>query len=58
MIERFQIWFDAHRRQVILFICFFLLSTISFALGYLFARETEVAPIVIERLSPLSAEEQ
>lgn len=37
------------RREVALFIIFFFISTLSFSLGYLYAIDQSVAPIVIEK---------
>ena len=38
-----------HKREIVLFVLIFLVSTISFGLGYLFANQFERAPIVIEK---------
>ncbi len=37
------------RREVVLFIIFFFISTLSFGLGYLYAIDQSVAPIIIEK---------
>ncbi|MBI3114388.1 MAG: hypothetical protein HYZ07_00325 [Candidatus Harrisonbacteria bacterium] len=42
-------WFDAHKRECILALLLFLVSTASFAAGYLFARDANQTPIVIEK---------
>ncbi len=41
-----------NKRDFVLFVLIFLVSTISFALGYLFAFQTDHTPIVIEKHSP------
>ncbi|MDO8584765.1 MAG: hypothetical protein Q7R85_01435 [bacterium] len=41
------IWLAAHKREMILVTLVVLISTISFASGYLFARDAEKTPIVI-----------
>ena len=51
------VWLRMHKREVILFVLFFLISTTSFALGYLFAKETAQVPIVIEKHSSLDGNE-
>lgn len=40
-----------HRRSIVLFILFFLISTVSFALGYLAAGEFKTPSIVIEKVT-------
>lgn len=37
------------KREVALFIIFFFVSTLSFGLGYLYATDQNVAPIVIQK---------
>jgi len=49
---RIKNWLIEHRREIILFIIAFLISTISFGLGYLMAQEFNRAPIIIEKSSP------
>jgi hypothetical protein len=39
----------AKKREIILFLIFFLISSLSFGLGYLYAKDQNVAPIVIEK---------
>lgn len=41
-------WLENHKREVILFLMLFLISSLSFGLGYLLAREESIAPIIIE----------
>jgi hypothetical protein len=52
-MSRFTDWLREHKKDVALAALMFLISTASFALGYLFAGETNRAPIVIERCSVL-----
>jgi hypothetical protein len=42
-------WFKEHRKDIILFVLIFLISSISFGLGYLVNREFNRAPIIIEK---------
>jgi hypothetical protein len=44
-------WLVNHKREIVLFALFFLISTISFGLGYLVANQTNHAPIIIEKSS-------
>lgn len=53
MIPRFKFWLQDHRKEVVLFALFFLVSTISFALGYIVAGETAQSPIIVEKSSSL-----
>jgi hypothetical protein len=53
MSPRLKFWLQEHRKETVLFTLFFLVSVISFALGYLVAGETTRAPIVIQKQSPL-----
>ena len=46
---RLKTWFQAYKREIVLFVLIFLVSTISFGLGYLFANQTNRAPIIIEK---------
>lgn len=50
-MDRLLDWAREHKREIILFALLFLISTTSFALGYLFGRETSQTPIVIEKYS-------
>ena len=45
-------WIKEHIRDIILFVLLFLVSTTSFAIGYLLAKENSRAPIVIEKHNP------
>lgn len=37
------------KREVILFLLLFLLTSLSFGLGYLYAKDQKAAPIIIEK---------
>lgn len=37
------------RREILLFFIFFFIASLSFGLGYLYAKDQGVAPIVIEK---------
>lgn len=52
-VDKLKFFIQAHRREVVLFILFFLVGTISFALGYLTAGQIIRTPIVIEKNSQL-----
>ena len=47
--EKFKIFYENHKKEIIFIFIIFLVSTISFALGYLSARELNRAPIIIEK---------
>ncbi len=49
MITNLKTWFSEHKKDVLLFLLIFLISSLSFALGYLVNREFNHAPIVIEK---------
>ena len=44
-------WLTIHKRDIILFLLIFLISSLSFGLGYLVNREFNHAPIMIEKCS-------
>ncbi len=48
-MTQIQNWIIEHKRDVLIFALIFLVSSISFALGFLMAREAGRAPIVIEQ---------
>lgn len=50
MIARIKLFFIDRRREVVVFILFFLVSTISFSLGYLLAGRDAQATIVVEKV--------
>lgn len=37
------------KREIVLFLIFFFIASLSFGLGYLYAKDHNVAPIVIEK---------
>lgn len=49
MFLQLKVWLEAHKREIILFVLIFLVSTISFGLGFLMAQENNRAPIVITK---------
>ena len=51
LIAKCKNWIVEHWREVLIFALIFLVSTISFALGFLMAEERGRAPIVIEKLN-------
>ena len=46
--DQFKELFGKYRKEIFFFVLFFLVSTLSFGLGYLTAREFTRTPIVIE----------
>lgn len=42
-----KIWLK--KREIILFLLLFLTASLSFGLGYLFAEQNNIAPIIIEK---------
>ncbi|MEE8131843.1 MAG: hypothetical protein V3T98_02255 [Candidatus Paceibacterota bacterium] len=42
-------WIGEHKRDIVLFLLIFLITSLSFGLGYLVNREFNHAPIVIEK---------
>jgi len=46
-------WLTKYRKEVVLFILFFLISSTSFALGYLAARESATPQVVIEKVQKI-----
>jgi hypothetical protein len=46
---RIKEWAINHKRDIILFLLIFLISSLSFGLGYLVNREFTRAPIIIEK---------
>ncbi|PIR88651.1 MAG: hypothetical protein COU09_00990 [Candidatus Harrisonbacteria bacterium CG10_big_fil_rev_8_21_14_0_10_44_23] len=53
MLEKVKDWISEHRREVLIFVLFFLISSLSFALGYLSAKEFTHSQIIIEKNSNL-----
>ncbi|MDO8443014.1 MAG: hypothetical protein Q7S81_02030 [bacterium] len=40
---------SAKKREIVLFLIFFFIASLSFGLGYLYAKDQGVAPIIIEK---------
>ncbi len=51
MFSNIKDWVINHKRDIILFLLIFLISSLSFGLGYLVNREFTRAPIIIEKCS-------
>ncbi len=51
MIIQIKDWLLEHKRDIIIFLLVFLISSLSFGLGYLVNREFTHSPIVIEKCS-------
>lgn len=49
-LERMRLWVEAHRHDVVLYVLFFLVSIISFSLGYILAGQAERATITINQV--------
>jgi len=45
-----------YKRHILLILLLFLIISLSFGLGYLLARETNRAPIIIEKCSSVEAD--
>jgi len=56
LIAKCKNWAIEHKKELLLFMLIFLVSSISFALGYLMARDQGRAPIIIERASSTNSE--
>lgn len=52
MFYRAQVWLAEHKQVVILGVLIFLVSSLSFVLGYLTAQQTGQAPIIIQKIAP------
>jgi len=50
-IERLKAWYYRYRKEIYFCLILFLVSTLSFALGYLANRELNYTPIIIEKHS-------
>jgi hypothetical protein len=53
MFFRFRLLLEKYRKEVVLFVLIFLISTISFGLGYLVANQFDRIPIIIEKNSEI-----
>lgn len=49
--QRIKEWIGEHHKDIIIFLLIFLISSLSFGLGYLVNREFNHAPIIIEKCS-------
>jgi len=49
MLGQIKEWLIEHKRNIILLLLIFLISSLSFGLGYLVNREFNHAPIIIEK---------
>ncbi len=49
MFPKFKLFLTDRRKEIVIFILFFLVSTMSFALGYLSAGSGSHAPIIIQK---------
>lgn len=52
-ISEFKEWFKENQKNIFWTILIILIATISFGLGYLFNRDNNRAPIIIEKCSNL-----
>ncbi|MBI2591591.1 MAG: hypothetical protein HYW34_02855 [Candidatus Brennerbacteria bacterium] len=46
-------WLKSHKREILLFFLLFLISSISFGLGYLTRQELNQTPIIIQKNSEI-----
>lgn len=49
LILKIKAFFSGKKREIILFLIFFFTASLSFGLGYLYALDSNVAPIIIEK---------
>jgi hypothetical protein len=49
--EKIKDFYLNHKKEIIFILIIFLVSTISFALGYLTAQELNRAPIIIQKIN-------
>lgn len=47
--EKLEIFWFNHKKEIIFILIIFLVSTISFGLGYLFNKELNTPPIIIQK---------
>ena len=50
-LHKIAAWYNYRKKEAILFCLIFLVSSLSFGIGYLFATDSSKAPIVIEKCS-------
>ena len=53
MLIRLKFFIQERRKDIVLFALFFLVSAISFSLGYIVAGQAQHAPIIIQKNSSL-----
>lgn len=51
IISRTKDFYVAHKRDIVVGVLIFLIGTLGFGLGYLYAKESNHAPIIIEKNS-------
>ncbi len=51
MMSRLKNFIFQHKKEIVLFFLLFLIISLSFGLGYLFALQSKTAPIIIEKHS-------
>lgn len=51
MKNKIKEFWENHQKEIIFVLILFLVSTISFALGYLSAKEFNKAPIIIQKIN-------
>jgi len=49
IISKIKTFLSAKKREIILFLIFFFITSLSFGLGYLYAKDQGVVPIIIEK---------
>ncbi len=49
LLERGRMWLIDNRREAVLYALFFLVSVISFSLGYVVASQEVRSPIIVEK---------
>ncbi len=57
MLNQLKEWLSEHRRDITIFFLIFLISSLSFGLGYLVNREFNHAPIIIEKCADFISEQ-
>ena len=51
MLPKLKMFLNDRRKEIVIVILFFLVSTISFSLGYLAAEQSTRAPLIIQKVS-------
>ncbi len=57
MLKGIKEWMVENKKEIILFLLIFLISSLSFGLGYLVNREFHHAPIIIEKCADFVSEQ-